>query len=342
MSNQKLSNKIRIVLILCGVLLITVLFLPFWELTLNAPQYPEGLILKIHANKLSGDVNTINGLNHYIGMKVIHESDFPEFTILPYCVVFFALAFIITGIVLKKKAIIALFILFVLFGVIAMYDFWRWEYDYGHNLNPEAAIKVPGMAYQPPLIGFKQLLNFGVYSIPDTGGWIFIGCGLMLLGCVIAAVRQSKKRVFSKPDKIIAVLIVCFFMSSCTGGPEPILLGKDNCVSCKMTISDKRFGAELVTEKGKCYKFDDVHCLLAFMKSGEVKESAVKAVYFVDFAGTNQLIKGTDVLLIKSTELKAPMGGNIAAFSSENDKNTAMETFHATLINWDTLKTQGN
>jgi copper chaperone NosL len=74
-----------------------------------------------------------------------------------------------------------------------MYDFWRWEYNYGHNLNPDAAIIVPGMAYQPPLIGYKQLLNFGAYSMPDIGGWIFIGVGVLLFLCVIAAWKNSKK-----------------------------------------------------------------------------------------------------------------------------------------------------
>lgn len=73
-----------------------------------------------------------------------------------------------------------------------MADFWRWEYNYGHNLNPNAAIIVPGMAYQPPLIGYKKLLNFGAYSVPDTGGLIFIGVGLLLLTAVIIEFRRNK------------------------------------------------------------------------------------------------------------------------------------------------------
>ena len=73
------------------------------------------------------------------------------------------------------------FILFVVFGIVAMIDFWRWEYNYGHNLNPDAPIIVPGMAYQPPLIGFKQLLNFGAYSIPAIGGFLFVGVGIILV-----------------------------------------------------------------------------------------------------------------------------------------------------------------
>ena len=65
-------------------------------------------------------------------------------------------------------------------AIISMVDFYRWEYDYGHKLDPEAPIQVPGMSYQPPLIGYKQLLKFGAYSIPDVGGWLFIGAGVLL------------------------------------------------------------------------------------------------------------------------------------------------------------------
>ena len=86
-----------------------------------------------------------------------------------------------------------LFTLFVIFGIVAMVDFWRWEYAYGHELNPEAPIQVPGMAYQPPLIGYKQLLNFGAYSVPDIGGWLFILVGLLLLIALLIPWYKKRK-----------------------------------------------------------------------------------------------------------------------------------------------------
>jgi copper chaperone NosL len=126
-------------------------------------------------------------------MKTLHTADFMEFTVLPYFIAGFALLFVITAVAGRRRVLNILFLLFVSFGVLAMYDFWRWEYNYGHNLNPDAAIVVPGMAYQPPLIGYKQLLNFGAYSMPDIGGWIFISVGVLLFLCVIAAWKKSKK-----------------------------------------------------------------------------------------------------------------------------------------------------
>jgi copper chaperone NosL len=192
MARPDTSTLWRILLILCGLALISVLWLPFWQILLGAPQYPEGLTLKIHAGKLSGDVDIINGLNHYIGMKTIHESDFAEFKVLPYCIIFFALFFIIVGWIGKRAYTYLLLVLYLLFGVLAMYDFWKWEYDYGHHLAPDAAIKVPDMTYQPPLIGHKQLLNFEAVSLPDVGGWLFIACGLVLVLCLFFG---RKKRV---------------------------------------------------------------------------------------------------------------------------------------------------
>lgn len=189
--NEKLSNSVRMVIGLCGIALIFVLFLPIWQISLDAPQYPEGLSLQIHANTLAGDVAIINGLNHYIGMKELHNDDFIEFKVLPYLIVFFSLLFLLTAYIGKRSWLNIVAILFVLFGVVAMYDFWRWEYDYGHNLDPNAAIQVPGMAYQPPLIGFKQLLNFGAYSMPAAGGWIFFGVGFVIAG--LATFLKFKK-----------------------------------------------------------------------------------------------------------------------------------------------------
>jgi hypothetical protein len=75
-------------------------------------------------------------------------------------------------------------------GSLAIYDFYLWEYDYGHNLSPTAPIKVPGMAYQPPLLGTKMLLNFKADSYPYWGG-LFVGISVVL--SFISSIRKKKK-----------------------------------------------------------------------------------------------------------------------------------------------------
>lgn len=175
-----------------GVALLAVIALPIWRIELDAAQYPEGLELLIYSYKLEGQVDIINGLNHYIGMKTLHADDFIEFTVLPYIIGVYGLAFILVGGLGRRKLLYILLGAFLLFGVVSMVDFWRWLYDYGHDLDPTAPIKVPGMAYQPPMIGYKQLLNFGAFSIPDIGGWIFLSCGVLVAYCAVAEWRIAK------------------------------------------------------------------------------------------------------------------------------------------------------
>ncbi len=189
---NNISPLSKALLVIAALLLVVSAFVPIWQIDLQAPQYPEGLTLKIYSDKLGGNVEIINGLNHYIGMKTLHADNFIEFTILKYIIFFYAAFALVAALLGKKKVLYTLLIMFILFGIIAMVDFWRWEYNYGHDLDPNAAIIVPGMAYQPPLIGFKQLLNFGAYSVPDIGGWFFIGSGLLML---IASIKEFK---FSK------------------------------------------------------------------------------------------------------------------------------------------------
>ncbi|RYY28124.1 MAG: hypothetical protein EOO04_08700 [Chitinophagaceae bacterium] len=339
MKSKKITTISRVCLFICGLGLILVLFSPIWRIELQAPQYPEGLTLLIHASKLSGNVDIINGLNHYIGMKKLHEDDFVEFKILPGIIIFFTLFFIAVSLTAKKRWMNILLISFVLFGVIAIVDFWRWEYQYGHELDPNAAIIVPGMAYQPPLIGFKQLLNFGAFSIPDLGGWIFMAAGAILLACVIYETVKDKRRISveRKLPASVAVLSL-LLMLGCNVDPEPIVLGKDNCYFCRMTISDIRFGGEIVSKKTKTYKFDDAHCLLAFLKSNTVGTKDIAGVYFVDFAADHPFIKAENAHFLQSPALKSPMNGNIAAFSSEDSLTAMLPTFYGNKISWEDLQ----
>ena len=118
-----LSPMARIASLICAVGLAIVIFVPMWRIDLTAPQYPEGLVLKIHANKLGGDVDIINGLNHYIGMRTLHANDFIEFTILPYIIGAFAVIGLLAAFINRRWFFYMWTALYVLFGIVAMYDF---------------------------------------------------------------------------------------------------------------------------------------------------------------------------------------------------------------------------
>ncbi len=100
---QQLSVASRILVAFASGALMIVFFLPAWRIDLFAPQYPEGLTMNIWINGLSGDVDVINGLNHYIGMKPINEGMFPEFSFLPWVVGFFMLLGMTVAITGRRK-----------------------------------------------------------------------------------------------------------------------------------------------------------------------------------------------------------------------------------------------
>jgi copper chaperone NosL len=216
-----------------------------------------------------------------------------------------------------------------------MVDFYKWEYDYGHNLNPEAAIKVPGMAYQPPLIGYKQLLNFSAYSMPATGGWIFIAVGVLVIAAVILVVRNNKRKLKNlRAYKTIPAGLLAIAFTSCSNGPIPIKYGSESCHFCKMTISDKRFGAEIVTTKGKPYKFDDIHCLVGFLKGDDQVKKENSAVYFVDFS-SGVLLPSSSAKLYYSESFKSPMNGNIAAFNNKESLSKISGQYAGNDTSWE-------
>lgn len=324
----------RVLLFVCGIALVVVLFVPMWRIELDAPQYPEGLMMQIYPNKLGGNVDIINGLNHYIGMKTLHDHDFVEFKVLPGIIVFFSIASFLVAVLGKRKWLEWVLGIFICFGIIAMADFWRWEYQYGHDLNPDAAIRIPGMAYQPPLIGFKQLLNFGAYSIPDIGGWIFVAVGCCLLALVIYERKLKKAAGQLYAANIMMVLMAgSSLLVSCSSGPSVIKIGKDDCQFCKMTISDPKFGAAYLTGKGKTYKFDDIKCMQDFLATKQIVSSSSDEVWLVNYLSPHQLIKLEQSFLLQGGAIKTPMNGNLAAFANESDQKQITQSLSASPVN---------
>jgi len=336
---RKMSPVTRVITLLASLTMVAVLFLPIWRIELSAPQYPEGLVLKIYANAIGGDVDVVNGLNHYIGMRTLHTRDFVEFIVLPYIIGGFAAIGLLIALVNRRGLFYGWVLLILLIAVTSMIDFYRWEYNYGHNLDESAPIRVPGMAYQPPLIGYKQLLNFGAYSVPASGGWIFAGVGLLLvITGIVEWKRQGRRDVISSRTVMAILLPGILFITSCTGGgPQPIRYGQDNCDFCKMGIADKRFGAEILTNKGKAYKFDDFHCLLAFLDSKVLATKEIADVYLIDFSVDRQWVRADEAHLLKSESLHSPMNGNIAAFKNTDSMNKYAIELRGTPVTWKEL-----
>ena len=337
---KKMSTPSRIVIALASLALIATYFLPFWSIYLVAPQYPEGLSMQIWLHQITGQVEIINGLNHYIGMKHISEDMFPEFDILVYIMGFFIFCGLVVALIGNRKLLFGYLMLLVAGGVAALVDFYMWGYDYGHNLDPKAAIQVPGLSYQPPVIGHKQLLNFDAYSYPDSGGWVTIVAAALLFAVWFAEWRKSRKATAVKPlvRKSVAIASVTLLtLASCSAEPQAIAFGKDLCDECKMTIMDPKFGGEVVTKKGKVFKFDDAHCLANFLQSGKVAESDVSQTVFLNHQGDPQFLNAADVQFVVSPQLKSPMNSNAAAFSDKATADQKATEVAGKVMNWNTL-----
>jgi copper chaperone NosL len=322
--------------------MIIMYFVPAWSIYLIAPQYPEGLSMQIWLNKITGQVEIVNGLNHYIGMKHINADMFPEFTFLIYILGFFILAGLVIVFTGNRKLLFYYLILSVIGGIAALTDFYMWGYDYGHNLDPSAAIQVPGLSYQPPLIGHKKLLNFDAYSYPDTGGWIVVGVTGLFFIIWFFEWRRQKKQVKIKQHKknrsVAIAAITSLFIIGCNPKSEKINFGKDNCAECKMTIMDPNFGGEIITKKGRVYKFDDTHCIAAFLERRGVELNDIYQTLFAHYDHANQFINVNAAEFVVSSRFKSPMRGNAAAFmNSMEAKKKSAEMEGSRVTNWATL-----
>lgn len=193
-------NRSRIVVAVASVALLLVYLFPVWTIDLEAPQYPEGLGMQIQVNTITGqkahDLNNINNLNHYIGMKRIEPESIKELKLMPWIVAVLALTGLLVAATGSRKLLYLWVGVFFIVAVGGLVDFWLWAYDYGHNLNPAAAIRIPGMGYQPPLIGSKQILNFRAHSWPGIGGWAAIAS--FLTGALVMVREIRERRVVRK------------------------------------------------------------------------------------------------------------------------------------------------
>jgi copper chaperone NosL len=188
----------RALLILAGLMLLTLFVFPMWKIILYAPQYPDGVHMYIYVNKIggrtAGTLQNVNILNHYIGMKPIVPDAIPELKYFPYFVIGFTVLAVLFALIDWRPLYFIWLGLLIIALILAMYDFYLWEYDYGHNLDPNAPMKFEDESFQPPLFGKKVLLNFIAYSLPHIGGYFIIGSVLLASLATYLRTRTSVVR----------------------------------------------------------------------------------------------------------------------------------------------------
>ncbi len=191
----------RLLVAAAALLLATVYLLPLWTIELKAPQYPDGIGMHIFVHDIRGhdehDIQNINILNHYIGMRPIVPAEFGELEVMP-----FALGLVVVLALLAAAAgrlwLVALWVgVFAALGLTGLAVFQFWLYDFGHDLSPDAPIKVPGLEYSPPLLGFNRVVNITASSFPHVGAaLLFAAAGI---GLFVLLRERSLRRANARP-----------------------------------------------------------------------------------------------------------------------------------------------
>ena len=136
---------------------------------------------------------------------------------------------------------------------------------------------------------------------------------------------------------IVLSLVCCVCLSACKPEFEEISYGHDACAQCKMTILDKRYAVEVITKKGRAYKFDDLACMKKYIQEEHIDNNGL-LVYVANYKNPNgKFIDARQAFFLHGEMFKTPMNGDYAAFSS---KETAkeVEKNNEELLTWDSLK----
>lgn len=339
LQSGNMSTLSRMIVLLCALAMIGAYFTSVWYVDLEAPQYPEGLTLEIWVNGLRGNVESINNLNHYIGMAHLTNDTFPEFKILPWLLGVMIAGGVFVAWKNTRRSLFYYVAALVLIALVASVDFWLWEYKYGHNLDPKAAIKVPGMAYQPPFLGYKQLLNFLAGSLPDIGGWLIIGPAI-IMGIVFGyehflRKKENLRSILAKsPMRSLFKKTALLSLMACSASLQPIHYGQDACDHCKMTIVDNKFGAEIITDKSKVFRFDSDECLRNFEQE---KHPQGKQYLVTDYVKPGEIIDAKTAWFLHSDKIKSPMGGNLAAFKNKADAESYQAKLGGEILDWNSF-----
>lgn len=287
---------------------------PLWHYFFEAPQYPEGLAMQIWSHKLTGRVDLINGLNHYVGFMQLHAEDFWELRVLPIAIVLVSSTGLLVAALGRLRWFKAWLIGYGAFAVLGMADFFRWLWKFGHTIDPMAAITMEG--YTPPMLGTSVFMNFYITAWPGWGAAALAGGFILGLAVFASGWFLSRRRVRSVRPVPLATLLALLVLLSACGAPKPvpIVIGEDLCVFCDMLISDPRYPAQLVSKTGKAYKFDSIECMLAFVHEGEVAQDDVHSLWVTDFNEPGKLLEVESARYLMSGQLRSPMGLNVTAF----------------------------
>jgi copper chaperone NosL len=371
---MKADIRTRLLLALAAVVMLPVFVAPLWSIRLTAPQYPEGLGMNILVHDVQGhdrhDLQNINILNHYIGMQPIEPEAIPELKIMPVVLGALIGTGLLVALVGKPWLMAGWLVVFLGAGIAGLVDFYVWNIDYGHNLSPDAPIRIPDMTYSPPLIGSAQILNIRATSYPHLGAYL-LGLSALLAGwSVFRAFRkrgeadsvrkESGPAVAGGPGMdaaqedrrqplLAGLVLIPLLLAGCSGeaaipgdGTLPqasavdrMVYGEDQDPYCGETVEVVRWGGELRTVGGERLRFRSVECLAAYLLDGRVDDREVAEVKVVDFPHGWKLIDVEEATFLHTPNLSSPTRLNLMAIEADKMAVNLQAAYAGRLIGWD-------
>ena len=359
---------------LAGLFLIPVFWLPLWSIGIVAPQYREGMGMFIGLRDIWGhaahDIQNINILNHYIGMKPIVASEVDVLTIMPWVVAGLLVTALLVAAIGRRSLVGVWLGAFVVLGAAGMYEFYSWNYDYGHNLSPDAPLKVPGMTYTPPIIGSKTLLTIEANSYPSWGTLMITLSFLAALGAmgiaesrlgvavrglvgksrlgtaVQSGIAESRvgmalqKNVARRRVVACAVpVLVAIGAAGCSPAEgaravDAEFPAGEPCAYCDGTIGEMRFGGQITTTDGDAYRFMSAECMAGFVLAGRVAADDIARMEVVDYSHGERLVDATSALYVAAELTESPGGLGILATGEENKAANLHFFYGGTRLDW--------
>lgn len=176
---RNLSKGSMISLVAAAIILIATIFVPWWGMKFYAPQYPEGLDIVVTPTALEGDIDNINALNHYIGMKQFSTETFPELQYMSYIIIAVAVLIIIAAFIRSKTFLSITIGIYAFLGALGIWDMWKWLKAFGTDLDPQAPIDME--PFVPPIIGENTIANFVTNSYFTTGAYLLLAVFILLV-----------------------------------------------------------------------------------------------------------------------------------------------------------------
>lgn len=362
---MRTDTRTRILIALSALLLIPIFFTPVWSIGLKAPQYPEGMGMYIGVSEVWGhdehDIQNINILNHYIGMQEIRPDSIPELEIFPPILLGIILTGLAVALIGRRWLMVTWLVLFVGLCIAGLVDFYMWMIDYGHNLSPDAPIKVPGMTYTPPMIGTKQLLNITASSWPHIGS-AFLTASILLAGWAIYGSFRKRENPPVDNDKptdrppagrralrptAVAAIAVMLLATGCVQGettpkassPTPssdlMVYGESEDPYCGETVERIRWGGELRTSSGEILRFRSTECLAAHVIEGRTPADEIASIRVVDFPDSRKLIDVREARFLHTPNLASPTGLNLMAIESDKMARNLQDAYSGPIVAWD-------